>query len=54
MDNIDDYLLSFQNYKEGNYDYETITSLNDVWKAVENGKKCVFLETGAKIGFILG
>lgn len=54
MDNIDDYILSFQNYKEGNYKYETITSLNDVRKAVENGKKFVFLETGAKIGFILG
>lgn len=54
MDNIDDYILSFQNYKEGNYKYETITSQNDVLKAIENGKKFVFLETGAKQGFILG
>ena len=54
MDNIDDYILSFQNYKDGNYEYGTISSLNDVWKAVENGKKFVFIQASLKIGFILG
>ena len=54
MDNLDDYILSFQNYKEGNYEYETITSQNDVREAVENGKKFVFTIAGAKIEIIFG
>jgi len=54
MDNLDDYILSFQNYKEGNYEYETITSQNDVREAVENGKKFVFTIAGAKIELIFG
>jgi hypothetical protein len=54
MDNLDDYILSFQNYKDGNYEYETITSLVDIEKAIESGKKFVFLETSAKIYIIIG
>jgi len=54
MDNIDEYVLNFQNYNEGKYEYETIASLNDIKNAVRNGKKFVFTETGAKIEIILG
>ena len=53
MDNIDEYILSFQNYKEGNYEYGTIALLNDIKNAVRNGKKFVFTEAGAKI-YIIG
>ena len=51
--NIDDYVLSFQNYKEGKYEYETIASLNDIRNAVRNGKKFVFTRAGAK-GEVIG
>ncbi|MCK4384046.1 MAG: hypothetical protein KAW66_12175, partial [Candidatus Lokiarchaeota archaeon] len=54
MKNIDEYLESYYKYKNGNYEYETITSLNDIRRAVEHGKKFVFLETGPKIGVLLG
>jgi len=54
MDNIDEYFLSFQNYKEGKYEYETIDSLNDIKNAVRNGKKFVFTKPGIKIAIILG
>ncbi|MFX0181178.1 MAG: hypothetical protein ACFE78_13410 [Candidatus Hodarchaeota archaeon] len=54
MDNIDEYVLSFQNYKEGKYEYRTITSLNDIKNAVRNGKKFVFTEAGAKMEIIIG
>ncbi len=54
MDNLDDYVLSVQNYKEGNYEYETITSILDVIKAIESGKKFVFLEVGAISLIIVG
>ena len=51
--NIDDYVLTFEDYKEGKYEYETIASVNDVRNAVRNGKKFVFTEAGAKI-YIIG
>lgn len=54
MENLNDYILSFQNYKEGNYEYETITSQNDVREAVKKGKKFVFTIAGAKIEIIFG
>lgn len=54
MENIKDYIDSLQNYKDGNYKYESITSLHDVKKAIENGKKIVLIETGAKTGILLG
>lgn len=54
MDNIDDYLLSFQNYKDGNYEYETIASLLDIQNAIASGKKFVFTKAGAKILIIFG
>ena len=54
MKNIDEYLESYYKYKNDNYEYETITSLNDIRRAVEHGKKFVFLETGPKIGVLLG
>ncbi len=54
MDNIDEYVLCFQNYNEGNYEYETIDSLNDIRNAVRNGKKFVFTVPGAKIELIIG
>jgi len=54
MENLNDYIESFQNYKDGNYVYGTITSHYDVRKAVENGKKLVFTKAGVKIEIILG
>lgn len=54
MENVNDYIISFQNYKEGNYQYETIASQYDVWKAVENGKKFVFTKAGVKIEIVFG
>lgn len=54
MDNIDEYVLSFQSYSEGKYEYETIASVNDVRNAVRNGKKFVFTVAGAKIELIFG
>lgn len=54
MDNLDDYLLSFQHYKDGNYEYETITSLDDIKKAIIRGKKFVFIISGAKGLIIIG
>ena len=43
LENLDEYILEFQNYREGNYDYGTLTTKNDITKAIENGKKIVFL-----------
>ena len=54
MDNIDEYVLSFRNYKEGKYEYGTIASLNDIENAVRNGKKFVFTQASAKIEIIIG
>ena len=52
--NINDYVLSFQNYKEENYEYGTIASVNDIRNAVRNGKKFVFSRPGIKIEIRLG
>lgn len=67
MENLDEYILRYQQYKEGNYEYKTISSSYDIKKIVETGKKIVF--TGRKtdalalffvagilftIGFIVG
>jgi len=66
MDNLDDYILSVQNYKNGNYEFEIITSpddvkkaieseiLEEVKKAVESGKKFVCIEEGSAGFFVLG
>ena len=54
MNNFDDYILNFQKYKEGNYEYRTITSEIDIKNAVKNGKKFVLTEAGAKVGIIGG
>lgn len=47
MENLDEYILRFQQYKEGNYEYNPITSFYDVKKLVEHGKKIVFI--GSKV-----
>ena len=43
MENLNEYILRYQQYKEGNYEYETITSPYDVKRIVESGKKIVFV-----------
>ena len=52
--NINDYVLSFQNYKEENYEYGTIASVNDIKNAVRNGKKIVFTKPSIKTAIIFG
>ena len=56
LENLDEYILEFQNYREGNYDYGTLTTKNDITKAIENGKKIVFLKNKSegKIYLTLG
>jgi hypothetical protein len=34
MDNLDEYLINFQDYRDGNYEYETTTSLDDIQNAI--------------------
>jgi len=45
IENLDDYILRFQMYQEGNYEYGTLTSPEDVKYAIESGKKVVFLKS---------
>jgi hypothetical protein len=52
--NIDDYVLTFENYKEGNYEYGTIASGNDIKNAIRNGKKFVFTVPGITMAIKLG
>jgi len=56
FEKLDEYILELQNYQEGRYEYRTLTSKFDITKAIENGKKIVFLKNklGAKIYLILG
>jgi hypothetical protein len=56
FEKLDDYLLELQNYQEGKYEYRTLTSEFDIKKAIEKGKKIVFLKNklGAKIYLVLG
>ncbi|MFX0022428.1 MAG: hypothetical protein ACFE9S_08870 [Candidatus Hermodarchaeota archaeon] len=54
IENIEDYTLSVNNYRNGNYFYETITSTEDIRNAIERGKKFVFLGAGAAISIIVG
>jgi hypothetical protein len=41
MSIIEEYLETYENYKSGNYDYETIHDPEGVLEAVKNGKKLV-------------
>ncbi|MHA1931430.1 MAG: hypothetical protein ACW96X_02760 [Promethearchaeota archaeon] len=45
MENLKEYLLRYQQYKEGNYEYDIITSLHDIKKLVEHGKKIVLIRS---------
>ncbi|MCK4286019.1 MAG: hypothetical protein KAX18_07440, partial [Candidatus Lokiarchaeota archaeon] len=56
FEKLDEYILELQNYQEGRYEYGTLTSEFDIAKAIENGKKIVFLKNklGAKAYLILG
>lgn len=42
IENIVDYLLAYEQYQKGKYEYETINSEKDIINAYENGKKIVF------------
>lgn len=42
IENIKDFLIAQEQYRNGNYEYETIKSEEDIIKAHENGKKIVF------------
>ena len=56
MENLDEYILEFQNYQEGSYEYGTLTTEEDITKAIENGKKIVFIKNKgpSKIFLFLG
>lgn len=54
MYNLDNYVISFQHYKDGNYEYEAITSLDDIQKAIISGKKFVFISLVSKGVIIFG
>ncbi len=43
MENLNEFIFRYQQYKEGSYECETITSPYDVKKIVEGGKKVVFI-----------
>lgn len=56
LENLDEYILEYQNYKEGNYEYGSLRSSSDIIKAIENGKKIIFIEgrIEAKVCVVLG
>lgn len=66
MDKLDDYILSVQNYKKGIYEFEIVSSPQEIKKAIEtgipqeikqaviSGKKFVCIEEGSFGLFILG
>lgn len=56
FEKLNDYVIELKNYQEGMYEYRTLTSEVDITKAIEKGKKIVFLKKklGAKIFLILG
>ncbi len=56
MENLDEYILELQYYQEGSYDYGTLNTEEEITKAIENGKKIVFLKNKSegKIGLTLG
>ena len=54
MDNLNEYVLSVQNYKNGNYEYETITSPDEIKKAIDSGKKVVFIWSSLLLSIVVG
>lgn len=56
MENLNEYILRYRQYKEGHHEYYTLTSPNDIKKMVEDGKKIVFIGSnhGAIPHFIVG
>lgn len=48
MDNIDEYVLSFQNYSEGNYEYET----GDILKHINYATKEFPKKIGINMAFL--
>ncbi|MFX1375413.1 MAG: hypothetical protein ACFFA0_06350 [Promethearchaeota archaeon] len=42
IENIDNYLQAYEQYRKGDYQYETIKSVNDIVNAYKSGKKIVF------------
>jgi hypothetical protein len=49
IDNLDDYILRFKMYQEGDYEYGTLISPAHVKNAIESGKKIVFVKSQSAI-----
>jgi len=51
--NIDDYITLQEQFRSGNYEYETLRSKEDIFRAYEVGKKIVFTARRSRSFFIL-
>lgn len=51
--NIEDYITLQEQFRSGNYEYETLRSKEDIFKAYEVGKKIVFTAYRSQSFFIL-
>lgn len=51
--NIDDYITLQEQFRSGNYEYETLRSKEDIFRAYEVGKKIVFTACRSRSFFIL-
>jgi len=51
--NIDDYITLQEQFRSGNYEYETLRSKEDIFRAYEVGKKIVFTAHRSRSFFIL-
>jgi len=51
--NIDDYISLQEQFRSGNYEYETLRSKEDIFRAYEVGKKIVFTAKRSQSFFIL-
>jgi hypothetical protein len=54
MENLDEYILRYQQYKKGNYEYDTINSPYDVKRIVESGKRIVFIGNNRSAIWLFG
>ncbi len=53
MENVENYILCYNDYKKGNYKYGTVTSIEDIKNAIKKEKRFVFTKGGAKIEIII-
>ncbi|MFX1242552.1 MAG: hypothetical protein ACFFA7_14990 [Promethearchaeota archaeon] len=53
MENVENYIQCYNDYKKGNYAYGTVTSIEDIKNAIKNKKRFVFTRGGARIEIII-